>query len=109
MAKKIQMSTIREMANVQVIRIDAALVARVIEAEIKLSNGWNFTVAKAEEGNRQPEYLGTEDGFTVPLHSEELKQLQDNLASACVLLAQLKHALMEDDEDDSKSPTYVSQ
>lgn len=54
MAKKIQISTIREVADVQVIRIDAAFVARVVETEM-LAKDIACDLANLESGCTEDE------------------------------------------------------
>lgn len=54
MAKKIQISTIREMASVQVLRIDAAFVARIVELEI-LAKDIACDLANLESGCTEDE------------------------------------------------------
>ncbi len=53
MAKKIQISTIQEMANVQIIRINASFVANAVKKQIKLekaAENMNFMIKAYDLG-----------------------------------------------------------
>lgn len=91
MAKKIQISTIREMADVQVIRIDAAFVARVVEGEI-LAKDITCDLANLESGC-------TEDEPKAEIAAPTLTYWRMDLEKVYNLLQDIKLAFFREPND----------
>lgn len=85
MAKKIQISTIREMANVQVIRLDANFIAKAVKKQMQLQ--------------REIDNLDETINNGCILSDANLVDLYNNLSAVQSFFNELEAAFNEEDED----------
>lgn len=98
--KKIQMSTVRKMADVQVIELNAALIARVVEAQLTTSN-LHLMIrngVKTIEAGVHHDY--DEAGDLLSFNIDDLKTMANDLDSAVSLLNDLKSAFLDNEDTD---------
>lgn len=85
MAKKIQISTIREMASIQVIRLDANFIAKAMKKQMQLQREIDDLKERIENG--------------CTLSDNELVDHHNKLLAIQGFFDELEAAFNEDDED----------
>ena len=90
MKRTIQITTVREIANVQVIRLDVAFVAKAIQARFA-AQSMTKILPEGVTG-------ATADGG-VMLDAFEANELIENLTTAGQFIEELYHAILPDEDD----------
>jgi len=97
MANKIQISTIRKFADVQVIELNANFIARVVEGEI-LAKDTVRSLANLESAC-------DEDNPTAEINASTLTYLRMDLEKVWNLLQGMKQAFLDEEPTTTCSPT----
>lgn len=91
MAKKIQISTIREMASIQIIRLDANFIAKAVKKQMQLQ----------QEIDKLDAMISTD----CVLSDNDLVDHHNRLLTIQEFFNELESAFNEDDESRSQTPT----